>query len=70
MPKPAKWTMKNAPPGSRPMGRLNSKELDPTENQAAVGATKTKIIFQGIFNVDIASRVGTVIQIAFWILIV
>lgn len=52
------------------MGRLNSKELDPTEDQTAVGAAKTKIVFQGIFNVDIARRVGTVIQIAFWILVV
>ena len=52
------------------MARFDSKELDPTENQAAVGATETKVIFQRVFNVDVACGIGTVIQIAFWILVV
>jgi len=52
------------------MGRFGSKELDPTENQAAVGAAKTEVIFQRVFNVDVSCGVGTIIQIAFWILVV
>ena len=52
------------------MGRFGSKELDPTENQAAVGATKTEVIFQRVFNVDVTCCIGTIIQIAFWILVV
>jgi hypothetical protein len=43
-PAPSKRSKKNAPPGNRPMERFGSKELNPTENQAAVGATETKII--------------------------
>ena len=52
------------------MARFDSKDLDPTENQAAVGATETEVIFQRVFNVDVACGVGTIIQIAFWILVV
>ena len=52
------------------MGRFDSKELDPTENQTAVGAAETEVIFQRVLNVDVACGVGTIIQIAFWILVV
>ncbi len=52
------------------MGRWNSTELDPTENQTAVGATETEVVFQRVVNFDIASGVGAVIQIALRILIV
>ena len=52
------------------MARFDSKELNPTENQTAVGATETEVIFQSVFNVDVACGIGTVIQIAFWILVV
>ena len=52
------------------MGRLNSRESDPTENQTAVGATKTEVVFQGVVNFDITRRVGAVIEIALGVLIV
>ena len=52
------------------MRRFDSKELDTTENQAAVGAAETEVIFQRVLNVDVACGVGTIIQIAFWILVV
>ena len=67
---PAKRSKKNAPPGNRPMVRLDSKELNPTENQTAVGATETKVILQSVFNLDIARGIGAIVQIAFGILVV
>jgi len=51
------------------MGRLDSKELDPAENQTTVGATETEVVFQCVVNFDVASGVGTVVQIAFGILL-
>ena len=52
------------------MGRLDSKELNPTKNQTAVGATETKVILQSVFNLDIARGIGAIVQIAFGILVV
>ena len=52
------------------MGRLDSKELDPAENQTTVGATETEVVFQCVVNFDVASGIGTVVQIAFGILVV
>jgi len=43
--------------------------LNTAENNGAVGATKTKVIFNSYIDLHISSRVGTVVQIALWILI-
>ena len=52
------------------MGRLNSSELNPTENQAAVGAAKTEVILESVFNIDISCCIGTVVKITLGVLIV
>ena len=43
--------------------------LNTAENNGAVGATKAKVVFNGHIDLHISSSVGTVVQIALWILI-
>ena len=42
---------------------------DPLEYQRAIGAAKTKIVFEGHINLHITRRVGAVVQIALGILV-
>jgi len=43
--------------------------LDFLKHQRTVSATKTEVVFEGIFDLEVTSGIGAVIQIAFRILI-